>query len=1121
MEQSTQSPAHLRPSTSGRLAQEHHFRAWLLQHEQHELQIDKYKECFGYRKHIKRYSALPGSFSLCRPEHSAHKTLTRAQRVILGFLLCTCLLAVFMFQWSFLTLVMGLITLLYILTLALSLSLSFQTALRSDTFSIDEALLQRLQGAPWPSYTILCPLYRESAVLPQLVQALLKLDYPVDKLQILLLVEKKDRETREALKRMHLPEHFEVLVVPAGRPRTKPRACNYGLMWARGHYIVIYDAEDIPDLLQLKKAALTFAVQPPEVACVQAKLSCYNASQNLLTRWYAAEYAMWFHLILPGLQRLGLPVPLGGTSNHFRTADLRSLGGWDAYNVTEDCDVGLRLARRGLRTVMIDSTTEEEATSKLLFWLRQRSRWIKGYMQTYFVHIRQPGNLLRETNPRYLLVLNILLGSSVTLLFFTPLMWILSCIYFLARPSVEWFYQQLFPAPIFYPAFLCFVFGNFYYVLLYMYGCMRKEHYQLIPWTLGILCYWALTWLAAFIALYELLREPHYWQKTAHGFHLVSSSQKQGDQRHRHASKQRSAIKTSRPNIRQGDIVPYVPAPPFLHRLPEIALSKQESKSHLWLRLTLISAIICSSGALLFFLARQETLLYADALSHLRIARKVFDSLTPGLAQLGTVWLPFHHILMFPFIWNDTLWHTGLAGSLVSMCCYVATALALYHSAHRLTGNQPASCLGTLCFLLNPNILYLQTTPLSELVCICTSTIACACFLVWIQSGRTRTFLLCALATNTATASRYDGWFLFILLLPLIALICWKKRYSLSKLIGHMTLFLFAGGFSILLWFLWNAALFGDPLEFQHGAFSAQTQHAGLIQEGVVSTFHNLSVALQTYLSTIIATIGPVPLLLAGIAILFYCIQHRRELTIWALLPFFAPLPFYTLALYNGQAVIYIPGTGPTTIYNVRYGAAMVVPVALALALFIDRISAIHFPVSIFRIALCIVIVLSQPLLLISQGVITLYDGQYGYSCQAAQPAVRTLLRYYQQGERILLDEGAVFLPDLSIALRNFVGEGNRHYWERALLKPEKQVTWVLLSRRPQDRVARRFRRDAAFHKKFTLLHDENGLQLYPNNAIALHQAPRDVDMLLAPYKRCTINLQLASSPLWYNDKSR
>src|SRR5439155_8784218 len=194
--------------------------------------------------------------------------------------------------------------------------------------------------------------------------AMMSIDDPVEKLQILLLTEADDADTRNAIRALTLPSHFKIVTVPQGSPRTKPRACNFGLMQATGQNVVIYDAEDVPEPLQLKKAVLTFANHGSNLACVQAKLNFYNPEQNLLTRWFTAEYSLWFDLILPGLQRAGLSIPLGGTSNHFQIQTLRALGAWDAFNVTEDCDLGLRLARYHFETVILDSVTFEEANSQ-------------------------------------------------------------------------------------------------------------------------------------------------------------------------------------------------------------------------------------------------------------------------------------------------------------------------------------------------------------------------------------------------------------------------------------------------------------------------------------------------------------------------------------------------------------------------------------------------------------------------------------------------------------------------------------------------------------------------------------------------------------------------------------
>jgi cellulose synthase/poly-beta-1,6-N-acetylglucosamine synthase-like glycosyltransferase len=486
----------------------------------------------NYREEIRKYSdeALTPirvrgrEVSIFAPfchKYSAQRTITRGQLCVLGLLGTAGVLGLILYRVEMVVVTIAAVTVLYFVDLLMSFLLSVRTLKMSAEERIDDALVNALAGANWPMYTILCPLYREVEVVPQFVEAMSALDYPTEKLQILFLTEEDDSTTRQAIQRLHLPPHFTIVTVPPGEPRTKPRACNYGLLQATGNYVVIYDAEDIPDPLQLKKAVLAFANQGPETACVQAKLNFYNAEQNLLTRWFTAEYSLWFDLTLPGLQKLGVPLPLGGTSNHFRTHLLRSLGAWDAFNVTEDCDLGLRMASYGLKTAMLDSTTYEEANSRVKNWIRQRSRWIKGYMQTYLVYMRQPQEYLRKGRLREFFSLQLFVGGKTAVLFVNPFMWALAVIYILLRPIDV--YHTLFPTPMLYMGTLCLIFGNFFYTYTHLIGCMKRGQFHLLKWTLLIPIYWAMASVAAFMALQQLIFKPHYWEKTQHGLHLRSS----------------------------------------------------------------------------------------------------------------------------------------------------------------------------------------------------------------------------------------------------------------------------------------------------------------------------------------------------------------------------------------------------------------------------------------------------------------------------------------------------------------------------------------------------------------------------------------------------------------------
>lgn len=235
-------------------------------------------------------------------------------------------------------------------------------------------------------------------MLRQLLRALVCLDYPAEKLDIKLILEETDILMQRAVAGLTLPPHFDVIVVPAGTPTTKPRALNYALQFAHGTLLTIFDAEDVPEPRQLRLAADAFAVQAPDVACLQARLAFYNPNENWLTRQFTIEYAILFDLILPALAARRLPLPLGGTSNHFRTGALRQAGAWDAYNVTEDADLGIRLARLGCdRDHRVAHL--EEANTRLPNWMRQRARSMKGFLITWLVHMREPLRLLQEVGP--------------------------------------------------------------------------------------------------------------------------------------------------------------------------------------------------------------------------------------------------------------------------------------------------------------------------------------------------------------------------------------------------------------------------------------------------------------------------------------------------------------------------------------------------------------------------------------------------------------------------------------------------------------------------------------------------------------------------------------------------
>jgi len=374
-----------------------------------------------------------------------------------------------------------------------------------------------------PCYTVLVPLFREKRqTVSELLLSLAELEYPAEKLDGFLLVEDDDRETRSALNGLALPSWLSILLIPPGAPRTKPKALLHGLRAARGSYLTVYDAEDKPDRLQLKKASWVFMNAGPSVACLQAKLGYYNGRQNLLTRWFNLEYDDWFSLFLPGLHDLNAPIPLGGTSNHFDIDVLHRSLAWDPYNVTEDADLGLRLARLGRTTVMLESTTREEANSKLANWIRQRSRWMKGYLQTVIVHTRHPTVLYRDLGPgKFASFLAVFVGGPFVALV-SPIFWVMLALWVIAQPS--WI-AALFSGWIYYASMTSFVLGTFALVFAALLAAVRRGDDDLASYSLLLPVYWLLISVAAYVALIELILRPHHWHKTEHGLHIMESRQ--------------------------------------------------------------------------------------------------------------------------------------------------------------------------------------------------------------------------------------------------------------------------------------------------------------------------------------------------------------------------------------------------------------------------------------------------------------------------------------------------------------------------------------------------------------------------------------------------------------------
>ena len=374
--------------------------------------------------------------------------------------------------------------------------------------------LEPISERDLPVYTVLAVLYREAPVVPQLIEHLDRLHWPRAKLDVRLVCEADDHETLAAIEAHGLPPHMRVVRVPPGLPRTKPKALNYALDAARGEFVVVYDAEDRPHPLQLREAYQRFGAGPAELGCLQAALQIDNGRASFLSRGFTMEYAALFRGLLPWLAERGLPLPLGGTSNHFRLAALRDVGAWDPFNVTEDADLGFRLYRRGWRVGTISRPTLEAAPETWRVWRNQRTRWLKGWAQTWLVHMRSPVQLWHEAGAGGFAILQIAMLGMVGSALLHPLMFF--ALAGLALAAIT----DTMPGGVS-AALLAIDAVNvalgYAAMLVLTRAVLRPGERWLLKgswWRLPL--YWLHLFPPAWRAVWELFRQPHRWSKTPH-----------------------------------------------------------------------------------------------------------------------------------------------------------------------------------------------------------------------------------------------------------------------------------------------------------------------------------------------------------------------------------------------------------------------------------------------------------------------------------------------------------------------------------------------------------------------------------------------------------------------------
>ncbi|MRU16587.1 glycosyltransferase [Roseovarius sp. A21] len=447
----------------------------------------------------------------------------RAHRLAASLGLLSLLAAV---AWSFPAIVLGCFVAWAAFTLIVSAIMKTASFVaRMVTAGETMTNAPQIPKTPLPKVSILVPLFKETEIAHHLIARLSRLTYPKCLLDVVLILEEEDDTTRETLASIDLPPWMRAVVVPDGQPRTKPRAMNYALDFCEGDIVGIFDAEDAPDPDQITTVARRFQEVPDDVVCLQGVLDYYNARQNWLARCFTIEYATWFRMILPGMEKLGFAIPLGGTTLYFRRKVLEELGGWDAHNVTEDADLGFRLARHGYRTEMVRTVTGEEANCHLWPWVKQRSRWLKGYMTTYLVHMRRPRLLYRQLGAWKFWGFQAHFITALSQFLLAPFLWTFWLVLFgLPHPLDTILHRDVLVA--FGTLFLMIEAIN---IAIHLVAVSGSRHRHLIAWVPTMHFYIPLGSIAAYKALYELIAKPFFWEKTTHGLSLQEVREKGSD----------------------------------------------------------------------------------------------------------------------------------------------------------------------------------------------------------------------------------------------------------------------------------------------------------------------------------------------------------------------------------------------------------------------------------------------------------------------------------------------------------------------------------------------------------------------------------------------------------------
>ncbi len=497
----------------------------------------------------------------------------------------------------------------------------------------------------------------------------------------------------------------------------------------------------------------------------------------------------------------------------------------------------------------------------------------------------------------------------------------------------------------------------------------------------------------------------------------------------------------------------------------------------------LVFASIISCIAITISYRTGMLLAYNDATAHLNTARRIFDSLTPGFVQIGSVWLPLLHILEVPFVANDFLWQSGLAGSIVSAISFVLSALLIYKLVYFIAKDKLAACIGSLAFIFNANILYLQTTAMFEPLLLLTALATVYFLTKWAVNSKLQSLIIGAFFAMLATLTRYDGWALFLASSIFVALISHLGQKKKGKE-GLLLIFLVLAGFGIVLWLLYNLMIFSDPLYFQHGEFSAAAQQAVLASRGQLPTSHNIILSLETYSLTTLLNLGFFGTMLMVLGILVFLTRNFRKVSNLGPLLLLVPFVFNIFALYFGQSVIWMPMLPPyfQTYFNARYGILMLP----ACAFFIGYLIANQ---KLWLKVIIVTLIIAQGFVFISPLVIPSLKGYTGMvtlkdtvsSVNQDTVFASSYLHDHYSGGLILVSTASSdsFIFRAGLHLNNYITEGTAPYWKESLINPSRYARWIVFFQNYTDRVGKSMKNSSILKKQFALVYTNKTYQIW------------------------------------------